>query len=61
MGSGGRSDHWLHRAQTEEVNAAHTFVTVTANPSIERTHNGGPRLLASSPPAAPLCAAHVKR
>jgi hypothetical protein len=31
-----------------------------SNPSIERTHNGGPRLLASSPPAAPLCAAHVK-
>jgi hypothetical protein len=32
-----------------------------SNPSIERTHNGGPRLLASSPVAAPLCAAHVER
>jgi hypothetical protein len=32
-----------------------------SNPSIERTHNGGARLLASSPIAAPLCAAHVIR
>lgn len=33
----------------------------THNPSIELTHNGGPRLLASSTLAAPLCAAHVER
>jgi hypothetical protein len=32
-----------------------------ANPSVERTHNGGAGLLASSRSAAPLCAAHVKR
>ena len=32
-----------------------------ANPSVERTHNGGRRLLAPSPSAAPLRAAHVKR
>jgi hypothetical protein len=32
-----------------------------SNPSIERTHNGGPQLLASATSAAPLCAAHVKR
>ena len=31
------------------------------NPSVERTHNGGRRLLAPSPSAAPLCAAHVNR
>jgi len=31
------------------------------NPSIERTHNGGAQCLAPSQPAAPLCAAHVKR
>jgi hypothetical protein len=31
------------------------------NHSIERTHNGGPLLLASSQPAAPLRSAHVKR
>jgi hypothetical protein len=28
-----------------------------SNPSFKRTHNGGPRLLASSSSAAPLCAA----
>ena len=31
------------------------------NPSIERTVNGGPRLLASGGPVAPLPAAHVER
>jgi len=31
------------------------------NPSVERTPNGGRRLLAPSPSEAPLCAAHVKR
>jgi len=31
------------------------------NPSVERTHNGGARLLASPALAAPLCAAHLKR
>ena len=31
------------------------------NHSIERTHNGGAQLRAPSSPAAPLCAAHVKR
>ena len=34
---------------------------VRPNPSVERTHNGGWRLLAPSSSAAPLCAAHVKR
>lgn len=33
----------------------------SSNPSVERTHNGGSRLLAPSPTAAPLCAAHVNR
>jgi hypothetical protein len=33
----------------------------TSNPSVERTHNGGARLLVPPPSAAPLCAAHVKR
>ena len=31
------------------------------NPSVERTHNGGRRLLAPSASAAPLRAAHVNR
>jgi hypothetical protein len=31
------------------------------NPSVERTHNGGARLFAPSPSAAPLCAAHRGR
>ena len=34
---------------------------VSPNPSVERTHNGGARLLASPALAAPLCAAHLKR
>jgi len=37
------------------------FSNQRPNPSVERTHNGGARLLAPSPSAAPLCAAHVKR
>ena len=32
-----------------------------ANPSVEGTHNGGARLLASATLAAPSCAPHVKR
>ena len=35
--------------------------TVTPNPSIERTANGGRLLLAPARPAAPLSAPHVKR
>jgi hypothetical protein len=31
------------------------------NPSVEGTHNGGARLLASATSAAPSCAPHVKR
>jgi len=31
------------------------------NPSVEGTHNGGARWCASSRPAAPLCAPHLKR
>jgi hypothetical protein len=31
------------------------------NPSVEGTHNGGARLLASAASAAPSCAPHVKR
>jgi hypothetical protein len=37
------------------------LVGASPNPSIERTRNGGAHLLASSPVAAPLRAAHVKR
>jgi len=33
----------------------------TANPSVEGTHNGGARWLASATSAAPSCAPHVKR
>ena len=35
--------------------------SVRPNPSVEGTHNGGARLLASEALAAPLCAPHVKR
>jgi hypothetical protein len=31
------------------------------NPSVEGTHNGGARLLASAKSVAPSCAPHVKR
>jgi hypothetical protein len=34
---------------------------VRPNPSVEGTHNGGARLLASATSAAPSCAPHVKR
>jgi len=35
--------------------------SVRPNPSVERTHNGGARLLAPPALAAPSCAAHLKR
>jgi hypothetical protein len=35
--------------------------TVRPNPSVDGTHNGGARLLASAKSAAPSCAPHVKR
>jgi hypothetical protein len=35
--------------------------TVRPNPSVDGTHNGGARLLASATSAAPSCAPHVKR
>jgi hypothetical protein len=34
---------------------------VSSNPSVERTSNGEPRLLAPSRSVAPLAAAHLKR
>jgi hypothetical protein len=37
------------------------FFNQRPNPSVERTHNGGSRLLAPSTSEAPLRAAHVKR
>jgi hypothetical protein len=35
--------------------------TVRPNPSVDGTHNGGARLLASATSVAPSCAPHVKR
>ena len=37
------------------------FSNTAANPSVERTHNGGARLRVPPLSAAPSCAAHVKR
>ncbi len=38
-----------------------SVAALVANPSIERTHNGGSQWRASAALAAPLCAAHVER
>jgi predicted N-acetyltransferase YhbS len=38
----------------------HVLLKQLPNPSVERPHNGGERLLAPSRSAVPLCAAHVK-
>ena len=46
------------RAQSLEAKAS---ATLCPNPAVERTANGGARLLAPSPSAAPLSAAHLKR
>ena len=48
-----------HKASV--VRAMSVRSTLWPNPSVERTHNGGARLFAPSPSAAPLRAAHVKR
>jgi hypothetical protein len=44
-----------------EVRARSAPSTGWPNPSVEGTHNGGARLLASAASAAPSCAPHVKR
>jgi len=52
------------RITRENAKGVEFFASVAelaANPSIERTSNGGARLLASSRSVAPLAAAHVKR
>jgi GNAT superfamily N-acetyltransferase len=50
------------RASRQHAPGMHLWLNgMAANPFIERAHNGGAYLLAPSPPAAPLCAAHVKR
>jgi len=51
------SGHRANRQKGQSVRLANQ----RPNPSVEGTHNGGARLLASSAAAAPLCAPHLKR
>jgi len=54
----------LRHANAMQASVAHAIsvrLVVLPNPSVERTSNGGARLLAPSRSVAPLAAAHVKR
>jgi hypothetical protein len=58
-GGAGALDHGITQREIQTGQAVSS--PARSNPSIEGTHNGGARLRASSPSAAPSCAPHVKR
>jgi hypothetical protein len=53
--------HWPQASGTRQRRAVCGHEYVTANPSVERTNNGGPRLAVSPAVRAPLFAAHLQR
>jgi hypothetical protein len=58
-GGVGAFGHGVTQRETQAGQAVSS--PARSNPSVEGTHNGGARLLASATSAAPSCAPHVKR
>jgi hypothetical protein len=58
-GSAGALGHGVTQREIQTGRAVSS--PARSNPSVDGTHNGGARLLASATSAAPSCAPHVKR